>query len=302
MLERALASRRQTERAAVQRSSSDSSCSAISCDRVLHTEVATRMAQLRLLVFFSTLLVLTACEPGGPVGGSPAPRFEVHAVQASGGPLIVRFDTATGALQTAPLVGARNWTALGEPAAATSAPGRFSFNFVAAKSIQLTFIRVDTETGDAWRMAFPRDRDWVSLRSPGQRSAAPPEASAKRRREPRPAVVPAPVADVPVAASKPKIGRSAADIPAYVEGLESENIPAGMRAWAVEQLGNVESDEAVPPLLGALEYEDPIIVRSAIRALAKHDDARVKPALKKMTQHEVPEIARVAKKMLRDLN
>lgn len=260
------------------------------------------MAQLRLLVFFGTVLVLTACDPGGSAGGGSAPRFEVHAVHASGGPLIVRFDTATGALQNAPLVGARNWTALGEPVVATGAPGRFSFNFVAAKSIQLTFIRVDTETGDVWRMAFPRDRDWVALRSPGQRSPAPPEAAVKRRRNARPAVVPAPVANVPVAVSKPKSGRNVADIPAYVQGLESEHIPVEMRAWAVEQLGNVESAEAVAPLLGALEDEDPIIVRAAIRALAKHDDARVKPALKKMTQHEVPEIARVAKTTLRDLN
>ena len=260
------------------------------------------MTQPRLLVLLGTLILLTACEPGGSDGGDSVPRFEVHAVQTSGGPSIVRFDTATGALQRAPLVGARNWTVLGEAVVATGAPGRFGFNFVAAKSIQLTFIRVDTETGDVWRMAFPRERKWVALRSPDQRSPAP-EPRANKRSEARPAVVPAPAEGASTtAAPKPKAGRSASDIPAYVQGLESEHIPVEMRAWAVEQLGNVESNEAVAPLLGALEYEDPIIVRSAIRALARHDDARVKPAIKKMTQHEVPEIARVAKKTLMGLN
>jgi len=256
-----------------------------------------------VLLFLVGLLGLlglsTACQPADDGGGATAPRFEVHPVYATGqGPMVVRFDTATGGLQSASLVGGRNWKPLGEPVNLTGTPGRFGFNFAEARSIPLTFIRIDTQTGDVWRMAYPRDQDWVAFRGEGEAASAA-QASTPAPRKPAPVrAVPAPKptpAPIAAKAERKRPGTAPEDIDAYIEGFESENLPTEMRAWAVEQLGNVESPDAIPPLLKALESGDASIVRSAIRALARQDDPRVRPALEKMVHHATPEIGRVAK-------
>ena len=257
------------------------------------------------LLALACVWTLAGCQPAGTESVAPEARFEVHPIYATGeGPSVVRFDTATGALQSASLVGGRNWKTIGEPVVDGGPAGRFGFNFAQAQSIPLTFIRIDTETGEVWRMAYPRERDWVAFRAPGEKAAAPVPP---RKPGPDRARMPAPAApDVAKPAAKspePKLrpGTSPDDIDAYVEGFESKNLPSEMRSWAAEQLGNVVSTEAVPPLIKALDSDDPAVVRAAIRALAKHDDPRVRPALEKMATHESPEFARVAKATLATL-
>jgi hypothetical protein len=272
-------------------------------------EVTTRMLQfkpLRSLLALACGLTFAACQPGGTDSAATESRFEVHPIYATGdGPSVVRFDTATGALQSASLVGGRNWKPIGDAVVEAGRAGRFGFNFAQAKSVALTFIRVDTETGEVWRMAYPRERDWIAFRETGEQAAAPaptrkPGPPQLRKAVPATNEAAKPAPKEPVA-RRLRPGASPDDIDAYVEGFESENLPPEMRAWAAEQLGNVVSPEAVPPLVSALDSDDLSVVRAAIRALGKHDDPRVRPALEKMAAHESPEIARVAKGTLAKL-
>ena len=135
------------------------------------------------------------CPPPPAAQGGGA-RFEIYSLQTNEGPTVFRFDTATGALERAPLVGARSWLALGEPAAASGAPGRFDVDFAQAASIPLTFVRLDTQTGAAWRLAYPRDRAWVAFRDAGSEGESGSEHGAAA-----PSPRPAPVAATPIFAA-----------------------------------------------------------------------------------------------------
>jgi hypothetical protein len=242
------------------------------------------------------LLVPSGCQEG--VSATPPRRFEVHAVQTSAGPMLVRFDTATGELTQSPLADGRDWQPLGSlPALAGGAPrpGRFSLDYVQAPSIPLTFIRTDTETGAVWRLGHPRDRDWTALRSGGPAAQAdsptPPPAAreARERRSPPPAPAVSPERPAPAPAG---------DVEPLAEAAESGELPTEMRTWAIEQLGTTPGERSIVSLLDLLDDEDPTVVRTAARALARHDDPRVRPALEALTQHGSTEVRRVAESEL----
>lgn len=249
--------------------------------------------------------------PQSSSSSSPA-RFAIYSLQTSEGPAVFRFDTATGVLSRAPLVGAREWLILGEAAAAADEPGRFQLDFAQAASIPLTFVRVDTQTGAAWRLAYPRERSWVAFRDEGEPSAAAPTPAAAR---PAAAAVQAtPPATQPAASSPPapapgsRISGPNAGVPRgedftpYIDALSVDTIPVEMKAWAVEQLGLVDNVEAVPPLIGALDSSETQIVRSAIRALAHYpNDERVRPAIERIAKSGSPEVARLAETTLAKL-
>jgi HEAT repeat protein len=79
------------------------------------------------------------------------------------------------------------------------------------------------------------------------------------------------------------------------------DLPSDMRSWAVEQLGHGPTEHAVGPLVDLLADADPVVVRTAARALAGHDDPRVRPALEQLAQHEAPDVRRVAERALSSL-
>jgi hypothetical protein len=232
---------------------------------------------------------------------STAPRrFEVHAVQTAEGPVLVRFDTATGELTQSPLTGGREWLPLGSlPGVGPERrAGRYALDYVQAPSIPLTFIRVDTDTGTVWRMRHPGDRDWTALRgsssSLGQ-AEKPPAPRPERDRRPAAA---APQPAVPAIADPTP---TADEVGTLIEAASSADLPAEMRGWAVEQLGNSPGEQAAGALVELLGDEDPLVVRAAVRALAKHDDPRVRPALEQLKQHDTPEVRRVAESVLSGL-
>jgi hypothetical protein len=254
-----------------------------------------------VLLGLALLLVPVACQEQADV--VPRRRFEVHAVQTSAGPMLVRFDSATGALTQSPLADGREWQPLGStPALAggSSRPGRFSLDYVQAPSIPLTFIRADTETGAVWRMGHPRDRDWIALRtSPPTAAAAEapvPPAAARERRPP-----PSPELPAEAPGGTPDAPPPQEEVATLVQAAESPDLPGEMRSWAAEQLGAVPGEQAVASLIGLLADDDPTVVRTAIRALARQDDPRVRPAIEKLRQHASPEVRRVAETTLRGL-
>jgi len=67
-----------------------------------------------------------------------------------------------------------------------------------------------------------------------------------------------------------------------------------MRLWAIEQLAATGSDEKVDTLLGALDSDDPEVLRLVIRTLAQEDDPRVLPALRPFTTHDEARVRRAA--------
>jgi hypothetical protein len=219
-----------------------------------------------------------------------ASRYEVHAIQTSTGPVLVRFDTATGQLEQAPLIGSRKWTPLGSAPGAQPGrrqAGRYALDYVQAPSIPLTFIRLDTRGGSVWRMGHSRDGEWSAFQPSGVSQSEPAAPRPNRRTTPKPS------ADTSV---NPTGGfkQTKQDVDAFVQAVTSLDLPSDMRTWAVEQLGNGPSEHAVAPLLELLNDSDSAVVRSAIRSLARLDDPRVRPALERLKEHDTPEVRRVA--------
>jgi len=251
---------------------------------------------LLLWVMFG-LLLLGGCQEQASTTVSR--RFEVHAVQTSEGPILVRFDTATGELTESPLADGRGWAPLGSGVGGLPADrrvGRFVLDYVQSPSIPLTFIRVDVDTGAVWRIGHPRSHDWTALQSP---------AGATAGDAPAPIVAPAPKPASPSPAARPQRSErspTGKDVEAFVEAVTSINLPSDMRSWAVEQLGRGPTEYSVGPLIELLADPDPAVVRTAARALRQHDDPRVRPALEQLTKHEVQEVRRTAEAALAELH
>lgn len=241
---------------------------------------------------------LTGCADGEP--GPPGPRFQVHAIQTQAGPALVRFDSATGRLSHAPLMGSQRWQPIGDalPAAgAALAPGRYSFDFAQAPSTPLTFFRLDTQTGQVWRLAFGRDRAWTALQDRASASAA------EDAPVPRPDRDSAPVGDGSgERPASPQSGfqPSKKDVDAFVEAVGQGTLPIEMRTWAVDQLGNGPARDATGPLIEMVYDENLEIARAAVRALGRLDDARVRPALERLRNDERAEIRRLAGRALKE--
>ena len=245
--------------------------------------------------------LLAGC-PATESGTLPA-RFQVHAIQTSSGPVLVRFDSATGALSQAPLVGSQRWQPIGDSVRGTggdSRPGRYTFDYAQAPSTPLTFIRIDTQAGTVWRLAHSRERVWTVLQDSG--SVAEGEDSAPRPRPQRPAAG-RPAADRQDAQDAPRpsparSGQSTQDIEAFMEAVNSMNLPVEMRTWAVDQLGNGPAEAAVGPLIDLLQDENLAVARAAVRSLVRLDDDRVEPALEALREDERPTIRRLAVRAL----
>ena len=131
---------------------------------------------LRSTPFLRSLAILAfataiACQPPPP-SGSPAARYQMEPISTREGVRLLRFDTATGDLWIAPLVGGTQWTQVGASLMAIQGdkrPGRFRFEFVQAKSTPLLFLRMDTDTGAAWRLAYPADPRWLAYQGSSPR-------------------------------------------------------------------------------------------------------------------------------------
>lgn len=264
---------------------------------------AARLVAPSTLVAVAAAALLIACSPP-EAATTQARRFEVHAIQTPEGPTLFRFDTATGELMRSELPDGSVWEPIGAPAggaAADQRPGRYALDYVQAPSIPLTFVRVDTAGGLVWRMRFPRDRSWVTLRTPGAPAEAPPAPAPSPRLEPRPE--PERSARSPGAPGRTKVrATTKQDVDAFVEAVTSLDLPTDMRAWAVEQLGNGPTEHAVGPLIDILGDPDDEVVRTAARALGKHDDPRVRPALEGLSNHRAPAVQRAAAASLQKLD
>jgi hypothetical protein len=236
---------------------------------------------------------LTACQPSAPADSTP--RYEVHAVQTSGGPVAVRFDTATGRVERSPLAGGRVWVEIGEapsaPGESGSRPGRFALDFARSPSIPLTFLRIDRDTGAVWRLAYPRDQRWVSYLE-----STAPTTTERPPRPPR-AASPTPAAARPGSARSPGPEQSVSDesSEAFVGAIRSGFLPTEMRVWAIEQLSAASAEQAVEPLIEALADEDGDVVRIALRMLGKYDDPRIGPAAQKLVEDDRPLVRRAAR-------
>lgn len=241
--------------------------------------------------------LLTGC-PATESGPVPA-RFQVHAIQTGGGPVLVRFDSATGELAQAPLAGSQRWQPIGRPTGSTGGearPGRYTFDYAQAPSTPLTFIRVDTQNGTVWRLAYLRERSWTVLLDDSSVSQSQGEGPVPRSKPKRTAARTAAQQDPKP--SEPRPGRRKEDIDAFVEAVTSPGLPAEMRSWAVEQLGNGPAKDAAGPLIDLVHDEDPAIARAAVRALARLDDDRVQPALEALREDDRPQIRRIAAQAL----
>lgn len=262
-----------------------------------HTRSLTFPRACALLLAVVGLSLLGGCPE--QVSTTPPRRFEVHAVQTSEGPILVRFDTATGELTQSPLADGRDWAPLGSAfrsQASDRRAGRYVLDYVQSPSIPLTFVRVDVDTGAVWRISHPRSHDWTALQSPaaapGGDGPAPTVARAPERASAR----------SPARPQRPEPRPTGTDVEAFVEAVTSIDLPSDMRSWAVEQLGKGPTEYAVGPLIELLGDPDPAVVRTAARALPRHDDPRVRPALEQLTKHEVPEVRRTAEMALSELH
>ena len=75
-----------------------------------------------------------------------------------------------------------------------------------------------------------------------------------------------------------------------VQALQMQELSVEVRVWAATQLTVFESDLAVPPLLAALDDEQPEVVIAAIGSLQQLGDPTTIPKLQAMSSHPDPQV------------
>ena len=259
-------------------------------------------ARLPVAVTMVFLLALLVGCPGPQASTPVVARYEVHAIQTPRGPILVRFDTATGTLLQAPLSGSQLWQPVGDVpkglAGNSTRAGRYRFDYAQAPSTPLTLVRLDTDTGQVWRLAHPRDRVWTVL----QDRTAPAETE---QPVPRPRSQPDEPPKTDSRADEPGAAtgfqQTKKDVDAFVQAVESIGLPVEMRSWAVDQLGNGPAKDAVKPLSGFVYNDELAIARAAVRAIARLKDDRVEQVLVALQHDERDEIRRLATRVLAEL-
>lgn len=175
-------------------------------------------------------------------------------------------------------------------------------------------VRTDSLTGQTWRLELGDrrpDRRWEPFLEPappaaeretGPQPAASGEAAEGEDAPPAVARAAQPANPTP---SRPRYrparaGFADEDWPLLAKSLSSDTHP-DIRAWAAEQLGRLDTPEAVPPLIGALGDDHPPVVVSAIEALVQTGDERAAPAIRPLLRHPNADVQEAAERALSEL-
>lgn len=280
------------------------------------------VAALALVTSWVALLV--ACGPGGSTDSAEpedAPRFAF--IRAPG--MVVRLDSVTGQAWFVGESGEGGWTVLGRtPSAGGVAPaeGRYEIYRVgqraesrgARASSGSELLRLDGATGRTW-LVEPRDgAEWTEIAEPlagagrvADSAPDPAEAdgdlAATERRDPTgqasddarggPSAKPT-LQLMP----RERFGESPEEvrknIAVVLQALQKEGIAVEIKVWGARQLGVLDADVAVPPLLEALQADEPEVVVAAIESLQQVGAASTIPAIMKLQNHADPRVRAAA--------
>jgi hypothetical protein len=215
---------------------------------------------------------------------------------------MARIDTATGQVSTVASNGDGGWNPIGlapSDAGKPSRPGRYgllrlkperSMGRAGRATMLEPVIRIDRATGRAWRGELTQFTHWREFGSDAAAPAPPPEepapvatSASKRQQEPQLKVLSKKTLDEAGGLSKD-------DVAVFIEAINKPGLDSEVRVWATLQLGAVDPDLSVPPLLQALESDDPRIVAAAVQALAQTGVASVVPQILELESHPDPSV------------
>jgi len=233
------------------------------------------------------LLVVIGCGPSGDdEGESPwpekrEPRYSVSRVHNT----LIRLDRLTGEMWITPHTAAGGWRPAGESADPTGADADeaaapvYSVHPLDPKLMPLGaaryVMRANHVTGQAWVGKLSVEPNWREI----PKSGGTVEAGATKQN--------GPTFDLPVLSKEALDSAitSKEDAEAFAEAISKQGLPVQVRVWATLQLGQLEPDVAVPPLLIALEDDEPEVVVAAITALRNTGVASTIPMILKQKDH-----------------
>jgi hypothetical protein len=251
---------------------------------------------LRALFAAALLLVLT-----GPLASARAASpDEPQPYQfLRGAAKLARIDTASGQVATVGINGDGGWKPLDSTPSAdgiSNHVGRYgllrlpphSAGVRGGRSATLEpVLRFDRATGRAWIAEITQPSAWREIGSDAPIEGPPADSPSSQTG------TGVDSQHLPVV-SKEVLDRagglSKEDIEVFVQAIQKPGIEPEVKIWAVLQLGVVDPDLSVPPLLDALESDDPQIVVAAVQSLTQTGVPSVVPHILKLEDHPDPAV------------
>jgi hypothetical protein len=257
---------------------------------------------------------LAACDPGAgrsPDGQAPAEASRAQFQFQRSSHALLRLDTSIGQVWFVPYGGQGGWTGLGDApdlAGEPAANGRFRVYNLETRRRGLEpesvarLIRVDGATGRTWIVEVLDGARWAQIDEPGGgrlaaadsgqgASSDPAGTSAAGPPDPGPTDMTAAELRIVSREMLEADDAAAAEFATnLVQALEKEGMPPEVQAWSARQLAQFPREIAVPPLLGALDSEHPVVVVAAIHALAETGDPTTIPRIQRLENHPDPAV------------
>lgn len=259
---------------------------------------ATRFGSSALVLMAFTGLLFVS-------GGALAQTDQTPYVFLKGQTTMARIDTTTGQVSTVRSNGDGGWKPIGSPPSdegKLSRPGRYGLLKLQPQraapqrghsGVLEPLIRFDRATGRAWIGEMTQFTHWREF---GQEDPGPPPEQGRTTTSNSVGGKNAGGENAPKikVLSKKTLdeagGLSKADVEVFVEAINKPGLDSDVRVWATLQLGAVDPDLSVPPLLDALGSDDPLIVAAAVQALAQTGVASVIPQILKLEDHPDPAV------------
>lgn len=275
-----------------------------------HPNAVVRPGAIALVATLALALLAMGCEVGiGSRGGSDDPRYRFSRTQEE----LIRLDTAEGQVWIAEHSGDGGWRAVGgrpDDAGMPDVEGRYVIQSLTRRPSRrqpkppTRLLRFDRATGRSWLIELGEDSVWTAIAEPAGRETpqdGPGGVATVAIRE-TPSATPEAQAEAPAEAPRreskvvpreqfgatPEARQKNAML--ILSAASRENVPIEMKIWGARQLGVLEPEIAVPPLLALLEHDDPEVVVAAIESLHQIGQPSTIPEILALGNHPDPRV------------
>ena len=253
------------------------------------------------IVSILALLLMLACTPdssqkeGGLHSGSDNQSFNF----VRGKKVLLRLDSFDGRVWMTSESGDGGWNPLGDapdPSGQRGVNGRYGlFSLVDRLNIEPDrLLRVDRATGRSWLRKTHEDNAWREIESASGEASPQEELVIETESSEIGSFTPEPTNQALPIISREKLENSDSDegekLEVVIQALQKTELAIPIRVWAARQLAVFEPALAVPPLLVALQYEQPEIVVAAIESLKTLGDPTTIPRILALKSHANPQV------------
>ena len=258
-------------------------------------------------LFLGGVLGIISCDRAAPAPESQTNEKRYQFVRGTN--LLLRIDSATGAVSITADTGDGGWETLVSPPDPQDFPNRSGrYGLFNLKSGMMggpaRLLRVDRSSGRAWLGRSEVGVEWNPIEElaaePGTQEGDPPptESSPQEESDTDSAAASGPSEASPEVSlqvvSLETIENSPGDesdkIKIVIQALEKEGLATEIKVWAASQLAVFPHESALPPLLKALETQQPAVVVAAIESLRKLGRPRTIPKILALADHPDPRV------------